>query len=144
MGSPNMVSGQGGCHLEEPAAVLVNAKVKNKRRLTNPFLKLFQTRNKEKGQNLSHLLHSDEIDFPIHRRHTICEEDASKQIEDTFPRLRKTSSIEVDQRRPSLAELQAEDSERRPSLTMYQSEDSLHPDVREIQKYVEKLKFGVL
>ena len=62
-------------------------------------------------------------------------------IELTRRKRRHSLSSEKD-RRPSLAELQAEDMDRRPSITMYQSVDSQHPDVIAIQKLVDRMKFG--
>ena len=45
---------------------------------------------------------------------------------------------------PSMSDLQSEDHVRRSSITMYQMVDTQHPDVREIQKIVERMKFTEL
>ena len=65
-----------------------------------------------------------------------------KNYIDLTPRKRRHSISSDQDRRASLAELQAEDMDRRPSITMYQSVDSQHPDVIAIQKLVDRMKFG--
>ena len=54
----------------------------------------------------------------------------------------KKSDEDVEDRRPSFAEMQGEDLVRRPSVTVYQLEDSDHPGIKSIQDLVANMNFG--
>ena len=54
----------------------------------------------------------------------------------------KKADEEIEDRRPSFAEIQSEDRVRRPSVTLYQMEDSDHPDIKSIQAMVAHMTFG--
>ena len=51
----------------------------------------------------------------------------------------KKSDEDIEDRRPSFAEIQGEDLVRRPSVTVYQLEDSDHPDIKSIQDLVANM-----
>ena len=51
----------------------------------------------------------------------------------------KKSHEDIEDRRPSFAEIQGEDLVRRPSVTVYQLEDSDHPDIKSIQDLVANM-----
>ena len=119
--------------LSRAIAVSVKKTEKGKQR---PKMCYLQSEDLVRQPNMSNLPSEDHVRQP--RMSNLQSEDHVRR-----PSMSDLHSEDHD-RRPSLSELQSEDYVRRPSITMYQLVDTQHPDVREIQMIVKRIKFTEL